>query len=155
MMYKALCDQGSGVNLMPLSIENRLGMLNDMKSTQVTLQLADRSLVKLTGVIEDIWVGVGKLILPADFIILDIVEDKEVPLILGRPFMATGDAWLDVKDKVVVFQVNGEQVIFNLDRAMKRPREEEEDFSVGEVDVIRSCVLDVWQEEEENELEDL
>ena len=103
MMYKALCDQGSGVNLMPLSIANRLGMMDDMKSTQVTLQLADRSLVKPTGVIEDICVGVGKLILPADFIILDVEEDKEVPLILDRPFMATGDAWLGVKDKVVVF----------------------------------------------------
>ena len=74
----------------------------------MTLQLADRSLVKTTSVIEDICVGVSKFILPADFIILDIEEDKEVPLILERPFMATGDAWLGVKDKVVVFQVNGE-----------------------------------------------
>ena len=69
----------------------------------MTLQLADRSTVKPTGVIKDICVGVGKLILPADFLILDIEEDKEVSLILERPFMATGDAWLGVKDKVVVF----------------------------------------------------
>ena len=53
--------------------------------------------------IEDICVGVGGLILPCDFIVIEVDVDEEVPLILRRPFLATGEAWFGVKDKVVVF----------------------------------------------------
>ena len=58
-------------------------------STSVSLQLADRTLAFPRGVVEDVLVKVDKLILPADFIILDMEEDKDVPIILGRPFLAT------------------------------------------------------------------
>ena len=54
-----------------------------------------------------------------------------------------------------MFQVNGEQVIFNLDKEMKRPREIEEDSSIGDIDLIKNCVLEVLQEKEENELKNL
>ena len=53
--------------------------------------------------IEDVCVEVGGLILPCDFIVIEVDIDEKVPLILGRPFLATGDAWFGVKDKVVVF----------------------------------------------------
>ena len=75
---------------MPLSIAKRLGVLDEMKFTPVTLQLADKSLVKPDGIVEDIYVGVDKYALPVDFIVLEMEEDKEVPLILGRPLLATG-----------------------------------------------------------------
>ena len=92
---KALCDLGASINLMPLSIFRRLG-LGEARPTTVTLQLADRSLKHPRGIIEDVLVKVDKFIFPADFIVLDMEEDKEIPIILGRPFLATGRAMIDV-----------------------------------------------------------
>ena len=93
---RALCDLGASINLMPLSIFKRLG-LGEARPTTVTLQLADRSLNHPRGVIEDVLVKVDKFIFPAYFIVLDMEEDKEIPIILGRPFLATGRAMIDVQ----------------------------------------------------------
>ncbi|KAM6592929.1 hypothetical protein CsatA_000632 [Cannabis sativa] len=92
----ALCDLGASINLMPLSVFKRL-QLGEAKPTTVTLQLADRSLAHPRGVIEDVLVKVDKFIFPADFIVLDMEEDNNVPIILGRPFLATGKALIDVQ----------------------------------------------------------
>ena len=86
---RALCDFGSIINLMPLSIFKRLG-LGEARPTTVTLQLADRSLKHPRGIVEDVLVKVDKFIFPSDFIVFDMEEDKEIPIILGRPFLATG-----------------------------------------------------------------
>ena len=80
---------------MPLSIFRRLG-LGEAHLTTVTLQLADRSLKHPRGVIEDVLVKVDKFIFPADFIVLDMEEDKEIPIILGRLFLATEMVMIDV-----------------------------------------------------------
>ena len=92
---RALCDLGASINLMPLSIFKRLG-LGEARPTTVTLQLADRSLKHPRRVIEDVLVKVDKFIFPTDFIVLDMEEDKEIPIIFGRPFLATGRAMIDV-----------------------------------------------------------
>ena len=81
---------------MPLSIFRRLG-LGEARSTTITLQLVDRSLKHPKGVIEVVLVKVDKFIFPTDFIVLDMEEDKEIPIILGRPFLATGRAMIDVQ----------------------------------------------------------
>nr|GEW43603.1 hypothetical protein [Tanacetum cinerariifolium] len=80
---------------MPLSIwkKLRLPTLNDMK---MVLELADRTISKPTGVAENVFVKVGKFYFPADFVILDFVVDPHVPLILGRPFLSTAHALIDV-----------------------------------------------------------
>ena len=93
---KALCDLGANINLMPLSIFKRLS-LGEARPTTVTLQLADRSLKHPQGVIQDVLVKVDKFIFPADFIVLDIEEDKEIPIVLGRPFQETSRAMIDVQ----------------------------------------------------------
>ena len=80
---------------MPLTIFRRLG-LGEAKPMTVTLQLADRSLKHPQGVIEDVLVKVDKFIFLIDFIVLDMEEDKEIPIILGRPFLAIGRAMIDV-----------------------------------------------------------
>ena len=86
---KALCDLGASIILMPLSIFRRLG-LGEAYPTTVILQLADMSLKHpKEGLIEDVLVKVDKFIFSADFIILDMEEEKEIPIILGRPFLAT------------------------------------------------------------------
>ena len=92
---KALCDLGASINFMPLSIFRRLG-LGEARPTTVTLQLANRSLKHPRGVIEDVLVKVEKFIFPVDFIVMDMEEDKEIPIILGRPFLATSGALIDV-----------------------------------------------------------
>ena len=93
---RSLCDLGASINLMPLSIFRRLG-LGEARPTTVTLQLAYRSLKHPRGVIEDVLVKVDKFIFPADFIVLDMEEDKEIPIILGRPFLVTGRVMTDVQ----------------------------------------------------------
>ena len=92
---RALCDLGANINLMPLSIFRSLG-LGEAHPTTLTLQLADRSLKHPRGVIEDVLVKVDKFIFPADFIVLDMEEDKEIPIILGRQFLATGRAMIGI-----------------------------------------------------------
>ena len=81
---------------MPHSIFRRL-RIGEAKPTTVTLQLADQSLKHSRRINEDVLVKVDKFILPANFIVLDMEEDKEIPIILGRPFLATGRALIDVQ----------------------------------------------------------
>nr|GEY66717.1 reverse transcriptase domain-containing protein [Tanacetum cinerariifolium] len=91
----ALVDMGASINLMPLSIwkKLRLPTLND---TKMVLELADRTISKPTGVAENVFIKVGKFYFPADFVILDFVADPRVPLILGRPFLSTVHALIDI-----------------------------------------------------------
>ena len=95
VIEKALCNLGANINFMPLSIFKKLN-LGEACPTPVTLQLVDMSLTHLRGIIEDVLAKVDKFILSIDFIIIDMEEDKEVPIILGRPFLATGRALIDV-----------------------------------------------------------
>ncbi|XP_019257616.1 PREDICTED: uncharacterized protein LOC109235820 [Nicotiana attenuata] len=101
---RALCDLGASINLMPLSVFKQLG-LGEPRPTTVILQLVDRSLAHPEGVIEDVLVQVGSFIFPADFIILDYEPDQEVPFILGRPFLATGRAIIDVCEGKMTMRV--------------------------------------------------
>ncbi|XP_022887044.1 uncharacterized protein LOC111402945, partial [Olea europaea var. sylvestris] len=105
---------------MPLSVFRKLG-LGEAKATTVTLQLADRSLTHPRGIIEDVLVKVEKFIFPADFLILDMEEDKDVPLILGQPFLATGRAIVDVQKGQLILRLGDEQISFNVFKAMKFP----------------------------------
>ena len=93
---KALCDSGASINLMPSSITRRLG-LGELTPTAMALQMADRTLAHPKGILENVLIKVRKFIFPMDLVVIDIVEDKQVPLLLGRPFLATGAALIDVK----------------------------------------------------------
>ncbi|XP_073121896.1 uncharacterized protein [Henckelia pumila] len=92
---RALCDLGAIINLMPFFVYKTLE-LGEVKATSITLQLEDRSITYPRGIVEDILVKVDKFIFPAEFVILDMDEDKETPLIFGRPFLATARALIDV-----------------------------------------------------------
>ncbi|KAJ9545103.1 hypothetical protein OSB04_024810 [Centaurea solstitialis] len=101
---RALADLGASINLMPLSFYQKLG-LKGLKSTRMTIQLADRSIKYPVGVAEDVIVQVDRFEFPADFVILDIKDEVKVPLILGRPFLNTASAIiheLKQEDKVRV-----------------------------------------------------
>ncbi|XP_027337024.1 uncharacterized protein LOC113850650 [Abrus precatorius] len=92
---KALCDLGASINLMPLAIMKKLE-IKEVKPTRITLQLADESYTYPYGVVEDLLVKVDKFIFPTDFVKLDMEVDADIPLISGRPFLATGRALIDV-----------------------------------------------------------
>ena len=141
---RALCDLGASINLMPLSIFKRLG-LGEARPTIVTLHLVDRSLKHPRGVIEDVLVKVDKFIFPEDFIALDIEEDKEIPIILGRPFLATGRAMIDVQRGELKLRVQEDEVKLNVFEAVRHPAESDTCFMAEIVEAIvssQSCLTD-------------
>ena len=133
---KALCDLGANINLMPMSIFKKLN-LGETHPTIVTLQMVDRSLTHPCGIIKDVLVKVDKYIFSVDFIILDMEEDKEVPIILGRPFLATGRALIDVQKGELRLRVQEEDVTFRVFNAIKHLHDNESCFKV---DVIKAIV---------------
>ncbi|XP_062093943.1 uncharacterized protein LOC133799978 [Humulus lupulus] len=89
------CNLGASVKLMALSIYQKL-KLGEVRPTMVTLQMVDRSVKYPHGLIEDVLVKVDKFIFPTYFIILDMEEDANIPIILGRPFLATGKTLINI-----------------------------------------------------------
>ncbi|CAL1406423.1 unnamed protein product [Linum trigynum] len=110
---KSLADLGASINVIPYKLFMKLG-LGEPRATRMTLQLADRSVVHPRGIVEDLLVKVGKFTYPVDFVILDISEDTEVPLILGRPFLATAKALIDVHDGTLVLRDGEERITFSV-----------------------------------------
>ncbi|XP_062114512.1 uncharacterized protein LOC133825612 [Humulus lupulus] len=133
----ALCDLGASINLMPMSIFKQLG-IGEVRPTTVILQLVDRSLAHPDGKIEDVLVRVDKFIFPADFIVLDYEADREVPIILGRPFLAIERNLIDVQKGELTMRVQDENVTFNVFKAMRFPDEVEECLVVSVVDSLAS-----------------
>ena len=117
---KALCDLRASINLMPLSVFKQLGV-GECRPTTVTLQLADRSHAYPEGKIEDMLVKVDKFIFPVDFIVLDFEADKEVSIILGRPFSTIEKTIIDVQKGELTIRVNDQQVTFNVLDARRVP----------------------------------
>ena len=122
---------------MPLSIFRRLG-LGKARPTTVTLQLADRSLKQLREVIEDVLVKVDKFIFPTDFIVLDMEEDREIPIILGRPFLATGRAMIDVQRGELKLRVQDNEVRFSVFNDIRHLVESDACFMIEPMEAIVS-----------------
>nr|GEV03340.1 reverse transcriptase domain-containing protein [Tanacetum cinerariifolium] len=130
----ALADHGASINLMPLSIWKKVS-LPELTPTRMTLKLVDRSITRPKGVAEDVFVKVGKFYFPTDFVVVDFEADPRVPIILGRSFLRTGRALIDVLGEEITLRVNDESVTFNLNQTM-RYSSTYDDNSVNRVDVI-------------------
>jgi hypothetical protein len=117
---KALCDLGASISLMPMSICEKL-KLGDLIPTRMSIQFADRSVKYPLGILENVPVRVGQFFIPTDFIVMDIKEDSNTPIILGRPFLATAGAIIDVKRGKLTFEVGEEKIEFILTQFMKAP----------------------------------
>src|SRR5262249_17998184 len=118
--------------------------LGEPKPTRMSIQLADKSIRYPRGIIEDVLVKVDKLIFPVDFVIMEIEEDYEVPIILGRPFLATAKALIDVAEGRLTLRIQDEEVIFDMSKAMKYPPTS--DDSCFRIDVIEEAVKEVHQD---------
>ncbi|GJY47556.1 reverse transcriptase domain-containing protein [Tanacetum coccineum] len=110
----ALADLGASINLMPLSFWKKLS-LPELTPTRMTLELADRSITHPKGLAEDVYVKVGKF----HFVVVDFKADPRVPLILGRFFLRTDRALIDVYGEEITLRVDNEVVTFNLDQTTK------------------------------------
>nr|GEW99694.1 reverse transcriptase domain-containing protein [Tanacetum cinerariifolium] len=133
-VYHALADLGASINLMHLSFWKKLS-LPELTPTWMTLELADRSITRPEGVAEDVFVKVEKFYFPTDFVVVDFEADPRVPLILGRSFLRTGRALIDVYGKEIAFRVNDEAVTFNLNQST-RYSSIYDDLSVNRIDII-------------------
>ncbi|GJS89024.1 putative nucleotidyltransferase, ribonuclease H [Tanacetum coccineum] len=130
----ALADLGASISLMPYTMYEKLG-LGEPKATRMSLELADRSIQYPRGIIENVLIKVDKFVLPIDFVILDMPEDSRVPIILGRPFLATARAMIDVFNKKITLRVGDDEVIFDVDQSIKRPpTEDDECYGIDDLD---------------------
>nr|GEZ24622.1 reverse transcriptase domain-containing protein [Tanacetum cinerariifolium] len=110
---KVLADLGASINLMPLSIWKKLG-LPELISTRMTLELANRAICTPAGIARDVFVLVGKFIFSADFVIVDYESDPRVPLILGRPFLRTAHALIDIHGEEMILYDGDERLTLNM-----------------------------------------
>ncbi|GJX63325.1 reverse transcriptase domain-containing protein [Tanacetum coccineum] len=109
----ALADLGASINLMPLSIWKELN-LPDLTKTRMILELADRMISTPTGIAEDVFVKVGTFFFPADFVVVDYIADPRVPLILGRPFLRTARALIDVHGEQMTLRHDDQSITFKV-----------------------------------------
>nr|GEY62084.1 reverse transcriptase domain-containing protein [Tanacetum cinerariifolium] len=113
LMCKALTDLGASINLMPLSIWKKLGLLK-LISTRMTLELANRAICTPTGIARDVFILVGKFTFPVDFVIVEYESDPRVPLILGRPFLRTARALIDIHGEEMSLRDGDERLTLNM-----------------------------------------
>ena len=99
--------------------------------------MADRSIKRLVGILYDVLVKVSTFIFLADFVILDCEVDFEVPIILGRPFLATESVLIDLRVNELLFWMNDEVVHFDICKSMKQPK-----------DMNVFSIVDVYYEDE-------
>ncbi|GJU50298.1 reverse transcriptase domain-containing protein [Tanacetum coccineum] len=143
---KALADLGASINLMPLSVWKKLG-LPELIPTQMTLELTNREIFTLVGIARDVFVPIGKFTFPADFVIIDYKSDPRVPLILGRPFLRTVPALIDVYGEEMILCDDNERLILNMRHDTSSYSTEPHQESIN--------VIDVYNVSHEEILEDL
>ncbi|CAL0314085.1 unnamed protein product [Lupinus luteus] len=134
-VWKALIDLGASVSLMPLSMMKRIGGIQ-LKPTRMSLQLADRSIKYPEGVAEDVLVKVDKFFIPVDFAVIDITEDAEIPLILGRPFMRTTKMGIDMENGKLLVKVANEEIEFDIFHPMHLPKDKGQCLQMDVIDEI-------------------
>nr|GEV41015.1 hypothetical protein [Tanacetum cinerariifolium] len=116
-MFKTMADLGASINLMPLSIWEKLS-LPKLTPTQMILELSDRSTTRPAGITEDVFVKEGKFHFSIDFIVVDYVVDPQVPLFLGRSFLRTGRALIDAYGEELTLRVDNEAITFKVGQTL-------------------------------------
>ncbi|RVW94091.1 hypothetical protein CK203_038169 [Vitis vinifera] len=145
VVEKALLDLGASVNLLPYSVYKQFG-LGELKPTTITLSLADRSVKIPRGVIEDVLVQVDNFYYPVDFIVLDtdptVKEANLVPIILGRPFLATSNAIINCRNGLMQLTFGNMTLDLNIFYMSKKQTTPEEEEGPEEL-----CIIDTLVEE--------
>ncbi|GKE86681.1 hypothetical protein Tco_1560423 [Tanacetum coccineum] len=108
---KAIVDLRASVSVMPLSTYTNPS-LGELSHTRMAIELADRTIKQPRGIASNVLVRIGKFVFPIDFVVLDIPEDRDIPLILGRPFLSTAHVKIDVYKIEVTLRVGEEKLVF-------------------------------------------
>nr|GEW03997.1 hypothetical protein [Tanacetum cinerariifolium] len=140
----ALADLGASINLMPHSVWKDLS-LPTLTSTCMTLELADRSITEPISIAKDVYVTVGKFQFPSDFVVVDFEPDPRVPLILGRSFLKTSHALIDVYQGEITLRVGKEAITLNLDQT-SRYTANYDHMTANRIDVIDMAYEEYYQE---------
>ncbi|RYR15733.1 hypothetical protein Ahy_B04g072657 [Arachis hypogaea] len=135
MFDRALCDLGASINLMPLALVKRL-QINEILSTDVVIRLADKTQKQAIGVVENVLLKVRKYYLPTDFVILDMEESHTHPIILGRPFLATARALIDVERGELILRIHDEQLSFNVFKLSQEADQENKEPSTDRNEML-------------------
>jgi len=109
----ALYDLGASVSLVPLSLSKKL-QLSDLKPTNITILFVDHSVRCPAGILEDIPVQLGRFVDPCDFVVIDMDDSLQAPIILGWPFLSTAGAIIEVVVGRISIQLCGEKIDFYL-----------------------------------------
>ncbi|CAA7044127.1 unnamed protein product [Microthlaspi erraticum] len=138
----SLCDLGSSVSLIPLSVAKKLGY-HKYQACGISLVLADRSIRLPTGMLEDLPLRIGNVEIPTDFIVLEMDEEPTDPLILGRPFLATARAMIDVCEGTIELNLGNDlRMKFDIKDTMRKPTIEGQLFYVEEMDQLADELLE-------------
>nr|GFC07762.1 reverse transcriptase domain-containing protein [Tanacetum cinerariifolium] len=140
----ALADLGASINLMPLSVWERLS-LPELTPTCMTLKLTDRSVSKPIGIAKDVSFKVGVFHFPADFMVVDFEPDPRVPLILERCFLKTSRALIDVYKGELTLRIRNEAITYNLDQTVRYSANYNQ-MTANKIDVIESACKEYSQE---------
>ncbi|GJW92745.1 reverse transcriptase domain-containing protein [Tanacetum coccineum] len=114
----ALADSRASINLLPHSIYKQLG-LEALTPTRMTLELANRSITHPMGIAEDVVVRVDGFTFLADFVVVNFEPDPRVPIILGRPFLRTAKALIDLYEETLTLRVGKEELVYYADKSEK------------------------------------
>ncbi|XP_057745546.1 uncharacterized protein LOC130963450 [Arachis stenosperma] len=137
-----MCDLGACVSIMSLSVYRTL-KLPPLKRSAARFVLADKSIITVTGIVEDVLMNIKSLVFPIDFYILEMPpseSERTSSILLGRPFLRTSRFKLDVYSGTYSFEINGKVVSFSLDEAMRHPLE---NHSIFWCDLIDNIVAEV------------
>ncbi|XP_023741787.1 uncharacterized protein LOC111889862 [Lactuca sativa] len=131
MKVDALANSGASINLMPYSFYQKLN-IQKLKATRMAIHMLNRSVTQPRGIVEDILVKIGKFVFPIDFVVLDMKEDSDVPIILGRPLLNTTGALVDILESKLTLRVGDEKEIFGIADGFQENHVQKEVFTINE-----------------------
>nr|GFB73283.1 reverse transcriptase domain-containing protein [Tanacetum cinerariifolium] len=140
----ALADLGASINLMPLSVWEGISLL-ELTSTCMMLELADRSVSKPIGIAKDVSFKVGVFHFPSDFVVVDFEPDPRVPLILGKGFLKTSRALIDVHMGELTLRIENEAITYYLDQTVRYSANYNQ-MTANKIDVVESACEEYSQE---------
>ncbi|GJX42968.1 hypothetical protein Tco_0259644 [Tanacetum coccineum] len=155
---KALSDLGSSVSVMTFSIYTTLG-LGYLAPTKLIVELADRTVKRPKGVAKNVVVGIDKFTFPVDFVVLDMLEDIKTPLILGRPFLSTTHAKIDVFKRKIALRVGNDKFVFQIDKPIsniiRRPRRDQVNDlgpTIEKGEVIDASIMEIFKTRNDDDM---
>lgn len=123
----ALANFGASIKLMPYSFYQKFELL-ELKTTRITIHMANRSVTYLRGIVEVLLVKIRNFIFPIDFVVIDMKEDEDLPIILGIPLLNTAKALVDTRESKLTLRVGKKEITFEVDDKFKISKAQYEIF---------------------------